>query len=147
MDYHEWEVNIHSVHDQKFIGHVRLSQYPNENSSGCAKPTKGLQPGWYTKLVRIVGPSEEGSWKEVMFTQDQLVAESARHKRCDCTNTLGKVRISTHGSRDDIIHLQQSQLDMASRRFIGSTRKTERIYDSLIRKEVGESCLFWIKST
>jgi hypothetical protein len=23
MGYHEWEVNIHSVHDQKFIGHVR----------------------------------------------------------------------------------------------------------------------------
>jgi hypothetical protein len=35
-----------------------------------------------------------------------------------------------------------SQMDMASRRFIGSTRETERIYDSLIWKEVGESCLF-----
>jgi hypothetical protein len=23
MGYHEWEVNIHSVHDQKFIRHVR----------------------------------------------------------------------------------------------------------------------------
>jgi hypothetical protein len=95
--------------------------------------------------VRIVGPSEEGVWKEDMFTQDQLVAESTRHKRCDCTNTLGKTRISTHGSRDDIIHLQQSQMDMASRRFIGSTRKTERMYDSLIWKEVGESCLSGLK--
>jgi hypothetical protein len=34
---------------------------------------------------------------------------------------------------------------MASRRFIGSTRKTERMYDSLIWKEVGESCLFGFK--
>jgi hypothetical protein len=33
MGYHEWEVNIHSVHDQKFIGHVRYRQYPNENST------------------------------------------------------------------------------------------------------------------
>jgi hypothetical protein len=31
-------------------------------------------------------------------------------------------------------------MDMASRRFIGSTRETKRIYDSLIWKEVGESC-------
>jgi hypothetical protein len=23
VDNHEWEVTIHSVHDQKFIGHVR----------------------------------------------------------------------------------------------------------------------------
>jgi hypothetical protein len=36
-------------------------------------------------------------------------------------------------------------MDMASRRFIGSTRKTERMYDSLIWKEVGESCLFGFK--
>jgi hypothetical protein len=36
-------------------------------------------------------------------------------------------------------------MDMASRRFIGSTRKTERMYDSLIWKEVGESCLFGLK--
>jgi hypothetical protein len=35
-----------------------------------------------------------------------------------------------------------SQMDMASRRFIGSTRETERIYDSLIWKEGGESCQF-----
>jgi hypothetical protein len=41
------------------------------------------------KLVRIVGPSEEGSRKEVLFTQVQLVAESTHRKRCDCTNTLG----------------------------------------------------------
>jgi hypothetical protein len=33
-----------------------------------------------------------------------------------------------------------SQMDMASRRFLGPTRETERIYDSLILKEVGESC-------
>jgi hypothetical protein len=58
-------------------------------------------------MVRIVGPPEEGGWKDVMFTQDQLVAESARHKRCNCTNTLGKPRISTHGSGDNIIHLQR----------------------------------------
>jgi hypothetical protein len=38
-----------------------------------------------------------------------------------------------------------SQMDMASRRFIGSTRKTKRMYDSLIWKEVGESCLFGFK--
>jgi hypothetical protein len=35
-----------------------------------------------------------------------------------------------------------SQMDMASRIFIGSTRETERMYDSLIWKEVGESCQF-----
>jgi hypothetical protein len=40
------------------------------------------------KLVRIVGPLEEGSRKEVLFTQVQLDAESARRKRCDYTNTL-----------------------------------------------------------
>jgi hypothetical protein len=34
-------------------------------------------------------------------------AERAHHKRCNCTNTLGKPRISTHGSRDNIIHLQR----------------------------------------
>jgi hypothetical protein len=88
MVYKKWEVIIHSVHEQKFIGHVRYRQYPKENSRGCAKPTNGLQHEWYTKLVRIVGPSEEGSWKEVMFTQVQLVAESAHHKRCNYTNTL-----------------------------------------------------------
>jgi hypothetical protein len=38
-----------------------------------------------------------------------------------------------------------SQMDMASRRFIGSTREPKRIYDSLIWKEVGESCLFGLK--
>jgi hypothetical protein len=37
-----------------------------------------------------------------------------------------------------------SQMDMASRRFIGSTRETERVYNSLIWKEVGESCQFGI---
>jgi hypothetical protein len=37
------------------------------------------------------------------------------------------------------------QMDMASRRFIGSTRKTKRMYDSLILKEVGESFLFGFK--
>jgi hypothetical protein len=89
MDYQEWEVIIHSVHDQKFIGLVRYRQSPNENSCGCAKPTNVLQHEWYTKLVRIVGPSEEGSWNEVMFTQVQLVAESALHKKCNYTNTLG----------------------------------------------------------
>jgi hypothetical protein len=51
---------------------------------------------------------------------------------------LWKIMISNHGSRDDIIHLQPSQMDMASRRFIESTRKTKRMYDSLIWKEVGE---------
>jgi hypothetical protein len=30
MDYHEWEVTIHMVHDQKLIGHVRYRQQPNE---------------------------------------------------------------------------------------------------------------------
>jgi hypothetical protein len=35
-----------------------------------------------------------------------------------------------------------SQMDMASRRSIVSTRETERIYDSLVWKEVGESCQF-----
>jgi hypothetical protein len=35
-----------------------------------------------------------------------------------------------------------AQMDMASRRFIGSTRETERIYDTLIWKEVGELCQF-----
>jgi effector-binding domain-containing protein len=29
-----------------------------------------------------------------------------------------------------------SEMDMASRRYIGSTRETERVYDSLIWKEV-----------
>jgi hypothetical protein len=38
-----------------------------------------------------------------------------------------------------------SQMDMASRRFLGPTRETERMYDSLIWKEVGESCLFGLK--
>jgi hypothetical protein len=38
-----------------------------------------------------------------------------------------------------------SQMDMASRRFLGSTRETERIYDSLTWKEVGESCLFGLE--
>jgi hypothetical protein len=72
MDYHEWEVTTQMVHDQKLIDH----------------PTNGLQHECSTKLVMIVGPPEEGSWKEVMFTQVRLVAESARHKRCDSTNTL-----------------------------------------------------------
>jgi hypothetical protein len=36
-------------------------------------------------------------------------------------------------------------MDMASRRFIGSTGKTERMYDPLIWKEVGGSCLFELK--
>jgi hypothetical protein len=88
MGYHEWEVNIHNVYDQKLIGHVRYRQHPNENSSRGAKPTDGSQHEGHTKLVRIIGSSEEGSWKEVMFTRVQLVAESARHKRCNCTNTL-----------------------------------------------------------
>jgi hypothetical protein len=88
MDYLEWEVAIHSAHDQNLIGHVRYRQHPNENSSGCAKPANGLQHEGCTKLVRIIGSSGKGSWKEVMITQDRLVAESARHKRCDCTNTL-----------------------------------------------------------
>jgi hypothetical protein len=35
-----------------------------------------------------------------------------------------------------------SQMDMASRRCIGSTRETERMYESLIWKEVGESSQF-----
>jgi hypothetical protein len=39
-------------------------------------------------MVRIVGPSEEGSRKEALFTQVQLVAESTHLKRCDYTNTL-----------------------------------------------------------
>jgi hypothetical protein len=30
MNYHEWEVTIHMVHDQKLIGHVRYRQQPNE---------------------------------------------------------------------------------------------------------------------
>jgi hypothetical protein len=30
MDYHEWEVTIHRVHDQKIIGHVGYRQQPNE---------------------------------------------------------------------------------------------------------------------
>jgi hypothetical protein len=81
MDYHQREVNIHNVYDQKLIGHVRYRQHPNENSSGGAKLTDGSQHEGYTKLVRI----------------------------------------------------------------IGSTRETERIYDSLIWKEVGESCLFGLK--
>jgi hypothetical protein len=38
---------------------------------------------------------------------------------------LWEIMISTHGSRDDIIHLQPSQVDMASRRFIESTRKNQ----------------------
>jgi hypothetical protein len=47
-----------------------------------------LQQEGHTKSVRITEPSEEGSGKKVMFTRIQLVAESARHKRCDCTNSL-----------------------------------------------------------
>jgi hypothetical protein len=88
MDYQEWEVAIHSVHDQNLIRHVRYRLHPNKNSSGCAKPANGLQHEGRTKLVRLIGSLEEGSWKEVMFTQVQPVAESACHKRCDCTNTL-----------------------------------------------------------
>jgi hypothetical protein len=52
------------------------------------KPTNGLQHEQHMKLVRIVGPSEEGSRKEALFTQVQLVAEGTRRKRCDYTNTL-----------------------------------------------------------
>jgi hypothetical protein len=59
MDYQEWEVAIHSVHDQKLIGHVRYRQHPDENSSRCARPTNGLQHEGRTKLVRIVGSLEE----------------------------------------------------------------------------------------
>jgi hypothetical protein len=70
------------------------------------KPTNGLQHEGRTKKVRIIGPSGEGSLKEVMFTQVQLVVESARHKSCDFINTLGKTKISTCGSRDNILYLQ-----------------------------------------
>jgi hypothetical protein len=42
------------------------------------------------KLVRIVGPTEEGSRKEALFTQVQLVAESTCRKMCDYTNNLEK---------------------------------------------------------
>jgi hypothetical protein len=59
MGYHEWEVNIHNVYDQKLIGHVRYRQHPNENSSGGAKPTDGSQHEGCTKLVRIIGSSKE----------------------------------------------------------------------------------------
>jgi hypothetical protein len=38
--------------------------------------------------VDISYDPSEGSWKEVKFTQAQLVAESACHKRCNCTNNL-----------------------------------------------------------
>jgi hypothetical protein len=85
MDYHEWEVTIHSDHDRKII---RCPQQFDETCFSRAKPTNGLQHEGCTKLERIFVSSEEGRWKEVMFTQVQLVAESAHHKRCDCTNTL-----------------------------------------------------------
>jgi hypothetical protein len=57
------------------------------------------------KLVRFIGLLEEGSWKEVMLTEVQLVAESARHKSVIAL-ILWKTNISTHGSRDNIIYLQ-----------------------------------------
>jgi hypothetical protein len=101
MDYHQREVNIHNVYDQKLIGHVRYRQHPNENSSGGAKPTDGSQHEGHTKLVRIIGSSEEGSWKEVMFTRVQLVAESACH-RAVIELILWKTRISNYGLRDGL---------------------------------------------
>jgi hypothetical protein len=82
MDYHEWEVTIHSDYDQKII---RCRQHFDENCFSRTKPTNGLQRKGHTKLVRITGPSKR---KEVMFTQVLLGAESAHHKRCDSTNTL-----------------------------------------------------------
>jgi hypothetical protein len=57
-------------------------------------------------LVRITVSSGKGSWEEVMFTQDWLIVESARHKSCDYINTLGKTRISTCESRDNVLYLQ-----------------------------------------
>jgi hypothetical protein len=52
-------------------------------------------------LVRIVGPSEEGSWKEVMFTQVLIGAESARHRGVT-ELILWKTKISTYGLRDGL---------------------------------------------
>jgi hypothetical protein len=98
MDSHEWEVTIHRVHD---LGHVKYRWHPNENSSGGAKPTDGSQHEGHTKLARIIGFSEEGSWKEVMFTRVQLGAESARHRGV-IELILWKTRISTYGLRDGL---------------------------------------------
>jgi hypothetical protein len=52
-------------------------------------------------LPRIIGSSEEGSWKEVMFTRVQLGAESARHRGV-IELILWKTRISTYGLRDGL---------------------------------------------
>jgi hypothetical protein len=46
-------------------------------------------------LARIIGSSEEGSWKEVMFTRVQLGAESACHRGV-IELILCKTRISTY---------------------------------------------------
>jgi hypothetical protein len=85
MDYHEWEVTTHSDYDQKII---RCRQHFDETFFSRTKPINGLHHEGHTKVIRLIGSPEEGSWKEVMFTQVQLVAESARNKRCDCTNSL-----------------------------------------------------------
>jgi hypothetical protein len=98
MDYHEWEVTIHSDYDQEIIG---CRQHFDENCFSRTKPINGLQQEGRTKLVRIIGSSEEGRWKEVMFTRIQLVAESARHRGV-IELILWKTRVSTYGLRDGL---------------------------------------------
>jgi hypothetical protein len=80
MDYHECEATTYSDYDQKIIG---CRQHFDKTCFSRTKPINGLQQEAPTKWERLIGSPEEGSWKEVMFTQVQLVAESARHKRCD----------------------------------------------------------------
>jgi hypothetical protein len=81
MDYHGWEVTIHSDYDQKII---RCRQHFEENCFSRTKPINGLQQEGRTKLVRLIGSPKEGSYVHPGSAR----AESARHKRCDCSNTL-----------------------------------------------------------
>jgi hypothetical protein len=81
-----------------------------------------------------------------MFTQDQLMLREHAIR-----GAIAPILWENPGYRpmDQEITLyifNVSQMDMAPRGLIGSTtKKTERIYDFLIRKEVGESCLFGLK--
>jgi hypothetical protein len=53
------------------------------------------------KLARIIGFSEEGSGKEVMFAQVLIGAESALHRGVT-ELILWKTKISTYGLRDGL---------------------------------------------
>jgi hypothetical protein len=75
LNYHEWEVTIHGVPDQKLIDHVGCCQHVDRNLWSCAKPTNY----WIMTARKL---------EEVMFTQVQLVAESGYHKGCNCTINL-----------------------------------------------------------